>query len=54
MVPITAEVFKKTVTFDPKKLIGVTVIDVVRANTFVVCTHIYFTFLMNYECSLLC
>lgn len=35
-VPIAAEVFKKAGTFDPKKLMGVTMLDVVRANTFVV------------------
>ncbi|KAK1268071.1 hypothetical protein QJS04_geneDACA022132 [Acorus gramineus] len=34
-VPIAAEVFKKAGTFDPKKLLGVTKLDVVRANTFV-------------------
>lgn len=36
-VPIAAEVFKKAGTFDPKRLLGVTMLDVVRANTFVVC-----------------
>ncbi|PKU65818.1 malate dehydrogenase, glyoxysomal [Dendrobium catenatum] len=34
-VPIAAEVFKKAGTFDPKHLLGVTTLDVVRANTFV-------------------
>lgn len=34
-VPIAAEVFKKAATFDPKRLLGVTTLDVVRANTFV-------------------
>ncbi|XP_049389246.1 malate dehydrogenase, glyoxysomal [Solanum stenotomum] len=34
-VPIAAEVFKKAGTYDPKKLLGVTSLDVVRANTFV-------------------
>ncbi|KAL4366821.1 hypothetical protein GQ457_05G008030 [Hibiscus cannabinus] len=34
-VPIAAEVFKKAGTFDPKRLLGVTMLDVVRANTFV-------------------
>lgn len=34
-VPISAEVFKKAGTFDPKRLLGVTMLDVVRANTFV-------------------
>lgn len=35
-VPIAAEVFKKAGTFDPKRVLGVTMLDVVRANTFVV------------------
>ncbi|KAF5738064.1 malate dehydrogenase glyoxysomal-like isoform X1 [Tripterygium wilfordii] len=34
-VPIAAEVFKKAGTYDPRKLMGVTMLDVVRANTFV-------------------
>ncbi|KAJ0980381.1 hypothetical protein J5N97_008636 [Dioscorea zingiberensis] len=34
-VPIAAEVFKKAGTYDPKRLLGVTTLDVVRANTFV-------------------
>ncbi|XP_073220488.1 malate dehydrogenase, glyoxysomal [Cicer arietinum] len=34
-VPIAAEVFKRAGTYDPKKLLGVTMLDVVRANTFV-------------------
>nr|WMZ00012.1 MDH7 [Ipomoea trifida] len=34
-VPIAAEVFKKAGIYDPKKLLGVTMLDVVRANTFV-------------------
>ncbi|XP_061949486.1 malate dehydrogenase, glyoxysomal-like [Populus nigra] len=34
-VPIAAEVFKKAGTYDPKRLLGVTMLDVVRANTFV-------------------
>uniref|UniRef100_A0A7N2MXK0 Malate dehydrogenase n=2 Tax=Quercus lobata TaxID=97700 RepID=A0A7N2MXK0_QUELO len=34
-VPIAAEVFKKSGTYDPKRLLGVTTLDVVRANTFV-------------------
>uniref|UniRef100_A0A7C9EHM3 Malate dehydrogenase n=1 Tax=Opuntia streptacantha TaxID=393608 RepID=A0A7C9EHM3_OPUST len=33
-VPIAAEVFKKAGTFDPKRLFGVTTLDVVRAKTF--------------------
>lgn len=39
-VPIAAEVFKKAGTYDPKRLLGVTMLDVVRANTFVVCNNI--------------
>ena len=35
-VPIAAEVLKKAGTYDPKRLLGVTTLDVVRANTFVV------------------
>ncbi|KAG4906663.1 hypothetical protein JHK82_055308 [Glycine max] len=34
-VAIVAEVFKKVGTYDPKRLLGVTTIDVVRENTFV-------------------
>jgi len=34
-VPICAEVFKKAGTFDPKRLFGVTTLDIVRASTFV-------------------
>lgn len=34
-VPIAAEVFKRAGTFNPAKLFGVTMLDVVRANTFV-------------------
>lgn len=34
-VPIAAEVLKKKGVYDPKKLCGVTTLDVVRANTFV-------------------
>lgn len=33
-VPIAAEVFKQYGTYDPKKLFGVTTLDVVRARTF--------------------
>lgn len=33
-VPIAAEVLKKAGTYDPKKLMGVTTLDVVRAKTF--------------------
>ncbi|KAI5054880.1 hypothetical protein GOP47_0030025 [Adiantum capillus-veneris] len=35
MVPIAAEVLKKKGVYDPKKLFGVTTLDIVRANTFV-------------------
>jgi len=41
-VPIAAEVFKKAGIYDPKRLLGVTTLDVVRANTFVVCISIGF------------
>jgi len=34
-VPVVAEVFKKAGVFDPKRLFGVTTLDVVRASTFV-------------------
>ena len=34
-VPIAAEVLKRKGVYDPKKLVGVTTLDVVRANTFV-------------------
>ncbi|XP_028244978.1 malate dehydrogenase, glyoxysomal-like isoform X1 [Glycine soja] len=34
-VPIAAEVFKSAGTYDPKRLLGVTMLNVVRANTFV-------------------
>ena len=34
-VPIAAEVLKAAGVFDPKKLLGVTTLDVVRSNTFV-------------------
>eukprot|EP00245_Coleochaete_scutata_P009958 TRINITY_DN3407_c0_g1_i1.p1 TRINITY_DN3407_c0_g1~~TRINITY_DN3407_c0_g1_i1.p1 ORF type:complete len:355 (+),score=61.01 TRINITY_DN3407_c0_g1_i1:118-1182(+) len=34
-VPIAAEVFKNAGMYDPKRLLGVTTLDVVRANTFV-------------------
>ena len=33
-VPIAAEVFKQKGTYDPKRLFGVTTLDVVRARTF--------------------
>nr|AFJ73511.1 malate dehydrogenase [Neocallimastix frontalis] len=34
-VPICAEVFKKAGTYDPKRLFGVTLLDIVRSSTFV-------------------
>jgi len=34
-VPITAEVFKKHNAFDPKRIFGVTTLDVVRSNAFI-------------------
>ncbi|ODM95707.1 Malate dehydrogenase, mitochondrial [Orchesella cincta] len=34
-VPIAAEVLKKAGAFDPKRLFGVTTLDIVRANTFI-------------------
>lgn len=34
-VPIAAEVLKKAGVFDPKRLFGVSTLDVVRANTFI-------------------
>lgn len=34
-VPIVGEDFKKAGTYDPKRLLGVTMLDVARANTFV-------------------
>lgn len=47
-VPIAAEVFKKAGSYDPKRLLGVTTLDVVRANTFVVCTSKEFAMLNYY------
>jgi len=35
IVPIAAEVFKRAGVYNPKRLMGVTALDVVRANTFV-------------------
>ncbi|KAJ3320882.1 Malate dehydrogenase, cytoplasmic [Boothiomyces sp. JEL0866] len=34
-VPIVAEVFKKAGVYDPKRIFGVTTLDITRANTFV-------------------
>merc|ERR1712025_11923 len=34
-VPIACEIFKKTGTLDPKKVFGVTTLDVVRSNAFI-------------------
>lgn len=33
-VPIASQVFKKAGTYDPKRLFGITTLDVVRAKTF--------------------
>ena len=41
-VAIAAEVFKKAGTYDPKKLLGVTTLDVARANTFVVYNNVLY------------
>jgi len=38
-VPIVAEVFKKHGVYDPKRVFGVTTLDVVRASTFVAEIH---------------
>ncbi|PIL23701.1 hypothetical protein GSI_13450 [Ganoderma sinense ZZ0214-1] len=38
-VPIVVEVFKKHGVFDPKRIFGVTTLDVVRASTFVAEVH---------------
>jgi hypothetical protein len=40
-VPIAAEVLKAAGVYDPKKLLGVTTLDVVRANTFVAVRSFY-------------
>lgn len=48
-VPIAAEVFKKAGTYDPKLLLGVTMLDVVRANTFVVCFVKFCFFIYNFR-----
>lgn len=56
-VPIAAEVFKKAGTYDPKRLLGVTMLDVVRANTFVVCAlseKIVFLLYLLWSCSIIC
>ncbi len=34
-VPIASEVFKKRGVYDPKRIFGVTTLDIVRANTFI-------------------
>lgn len=58
-VPIAAEVFKKAGTYDPKRLLGVTMLDVVRANTFVVSINkkgslVCFIYTKILSCFLLC
>ena len=35
LVPITAEIFKDHGVYNPKKIFGVTTLDIVRANMFV-------------------
>lgn len=53
-VPIAAEVFKKAGTYDPKRLLGVTTLDVMRANTFVVRIKLcYVNFLISHLTSTL-
>ncbi|KAH1256646.1 Malate dehydrogenase 1, glyoxysomal [Glycine max] len=49
-VAIAIEVFKKADTYDPKGLLGVTTVDVVRANTFVagVCPAMFSSFKQRY------
>jgi malate dehydrogenase len=47
-VPIAAEVFKKAGTYDPKRLLGVTTLDVVRANTFVVSIAFLFYLIIEF------
>ncbi len=34
-VPIASEVFKKRGVYDPKRIFGVTTLDIVRSNTFI-------------------
>ena len=34
-VPIASEVFKKRGVYDPKRIFGVTSLDIVRSNTFI-------------------
>jgi malate dehydrogenase len=56
-VPIAAEVFKKAGTYDPKRLLGVTALDVVRANTFVVSIAFLFYLVIefrSYYCMSIC
>lgn len=56
-VPIAAEVFKKAGTYDPKRLLGVTMLDVGRANTFVVCAlseKIVLLLYMLLSCTIIC
>jgi hypothetical protein len=62
-VPIFAEVLKRHNVFNPKKVFGVTTLDVVRANTFVAenqvqCAFIHFFFpekqKMRERCECMC
>lgn len=39
-VPIAAEILKKEEAYNPKRLFGVTTLDVVRANTFIAHTKV--------------
>ena len=49
-VPIAAEVLKAAGVYDPKKLLGVTTLDVVRANTFVaVRERVLFSFFSHFS-----
>ncbi len=34
-VPIAAEILKKSGVYDPKRLFGVTTLDIIRSNTFI-------------------
>lgn len=52
-VPIAAEVFKNAGTYDPKRLLGVTTLDVVRANTFVVSMLLSIKFFMVFDICML-
>lgn len=53
-VPIAAEVLKLAGVYDPKRLFGVTTLDVVRANTFVVSLDISYPRHFNIQILLIC